>query len=117
MQDLYRLVKLSKEYHSLFALWIMSKDFGKLSIFIKLPQSLDLLTELQLGDTDKPLKLLSTWKKFTAQFKKSKGSTPIKSRGHQNQDTPAIYLRRNVFYPIEREMTVKVTHLVSNLNS
>ena len=28
-KDLYRLMKLTKEYQSLFALWIMSKDFGK----------------------------------------------------------------------------------------
>ncbi len=114
-------MKLNKEYYSLFALWIISKDFGMLFFSLyayHCTQSQThsanfptlLFTELQLGDTDKPLKLLSTWKKFTAQFKRSKGSTPTKARGHQDQDLPAIYLRRNVFYPVEREKTVRVVH-------
>ncbi len=104
-------MKLTKEYQSLFALWILSKDFGK-SSYTHYPKLylLIVFAEIQLGDTDKPLKLMSTWKTFIAQYKRSKGSTPNKSRGQQDPDSPALYLRRNIFYPVEREKTVRIVH-------
>ena len=54
--------------------------------------------EIQLGDTDKPLKLMSTWNKFVSQF--------LGTASSKDKQPPSFYLRRNVYYPISRESTV-----------
>lgn len=57
-------------------------------------------SEIQLGDTDKPLKLMSTWNKFVSQFHGTASS--------KDKQPPSFYLRRNVYFPTSRESTVRV---------
>ena len=154
MQDVYKLVRFSGKYRSLFAIWIVSDSLGTLSLPVSssflppssslppslppspfsslllfihplpLPPSLFLPSpsscsfihcpsllppspssllflshspELQLGDTDKPLKLLSSWGKLLREYASTRSST---------EEVPSLYLRRNVFFPLSTEKMV-----------
>lgn len=58
-----------------------------------------MLTELQLGDTDQPLKLIYGWKKMLSQY----SSAPtIKGES----ELPTLHLWRNVFFPPAAEQNV-----------
>ena len=50
---------------------------------------------IQLGDTDKPLKLIGKWPSLLRRFSTAQSSEP-----------PSLYVRRNVFYPSLREQAV-----------
>ena len=50
---------------------------------------------LQLGDTDKPLKLIEMWPTLMSKFCKV-----------DYNETPHLYLRRNVFLAVSRERSV-----------
>lgn len=58
------------------------------------------MTELQMGDTDQPLKLIYAWKKMLAQY----GPQVGKGEG----ELPAMYLWRNVFFPPAAEQSVRL---------
>ena len=61
-------------------------------------------TAIQLGDTDKPLKLISKWGSMLKRF----SNAPLSSH---SSELPTLYLRRNVFYPVNREELVsKMRH-------
>ena len=53
-------------------------------------------TALQLGDIDKPLKLIETWPTLMSRFCKD-----------DSNETPHLYLRRNVFLAVSREKSVR----------
>ena len=57
------------------------------------------MIELQIGDTDKPLKLMSSWKQLVTQY----SSNRTKS---SSDDVPNFYLQRNVFFPLAKEKLV-----------
>ena len=51
---------------------------------------------LQLGDIDKPLKLIESWPTLMSRFCKD-----------DTNETPHLYLRRNVFLAVSREKSVR----------
>jgi len=109
-QDLYRLVKIPQEHWDIFALWISSKTLGKYqSSYFGNSKNYDkkkknqrfyfdcFMTELQLADSDQPLKIFYGWKKLLTQH----SSLP---KGVE--DLPSLYLWRNAFFPASQEKTV-----------
>ncbi len=53
--------------------------------------------ELQLGDTDQPLKIMYSWKKLLSQY-----------GGKGEGEIPTFHLRRNVFSPPSGEKMVQL---------
>ncbi|XP_019848679.1 PREDICTED: FERM domain-containing protein 8-like [Amphimedon queenslandica] len=78
LQDTCRLIHLDYSYQYVFALWIVSKSFA-----------------LQLGDIDKPLKLIESWSTLMSRFCKD-----------DTNETPHLYLRRNVFLAVTNERSI-----------
>ena len=113
IRDLFRLLQLSKEYHSFFALWISSSHFGECSDFVLnatklqgtycwvVPTYQILNSELQIGDTDKPLKLMSAWKQLVTQYSSIRTKSSL-------EDVPTFQLRRNIFIPLSKEKLVSI---------
>lgn len=63
-----------------------------------------LTAELQIGDTDKPLKLMSSWKQLLMKYISDKGHG---SHGNSSlENVPTFQLRRNIFFPIAKEKLV-----------
>ena len=63
-----------------------------------------LTAELQIGDTDKPLKLMSSWKQLLMKYTSDKGHG---SHGNSSlENVPTFQLRRNIFFPIAKEKLV-----------
>jgi hypothetical protein len=61
--------------------------------------------ELQIGDTDKPLKLMSSWKQLLTKYSSDKGHG---SHGNSSlENVPTFHLRRNLFFPTTKEKLVK----------
>ena len=60
------------------------------------------IIELQIGDTDKPLKLMSSWKQLVTQYSSNRASHSKSS----SDDVPNFYLQRNVFFPLSKEKLV-----------
>ena len=119
IRDLFRLLRLSKEYHSLFALWISSAQLGKqyqsliLLIITAIVFGLRvtichniLNEELQIGDTDKPLKLMSSWKQLLTKYSSDKG--PGSHGNDLLENVPTFELRRNRFFPTTKEKLVNL---------
>lgn len=65
------------------------------------------IKELQIGDTDKPLKLMSSWKQLLTHYSSSHSSKS------SVDDVPNLYLQRNVFFLLTKEKLVisKVSQL------
>lgn len=57
-----------------------------------------ILTAIQLGDTDRPLRLLEKWPSLLERFSANKN------------ETACLQMRRNVFYPaaIEKNVTISL---------
>ena len=114
IRDLFRLLRLSKEYHSLFALWISSAQLGKqyqsFVIFVDnhchCIRTNILNAELQIGDTDKPLKLMSSWKQLLTKYSSDKG--PGSHGNGSLENVPTFELRRNLFFPTTKEKLVNL---------
>lgn len=58
------------------------------------------ITELQLGDTDMPVKLIYSWKKLLSKY----GSIVTGAKGEA--ELPSLHLWRNVFLPASAEKNV-----------
>ena len=58
--------------------------------------------ELQMGDTDQPLKLIYGWKKLLSQH------SATSSAVGREAELPALYLWRNVFFPPAAEQNVRI---------
>lgn len=67
-------------------------------------------SELQIGDTDKPLKLMSAWKQLMTQY----SSVRNKSSG---EDVPTFQLRRNIFIPLSKEKLVSIKFINQDILS
>lgn len=81
--NLYKQIRLPRNFHTLFALWIASNNL-----------------ELQMGDNDQPLKLIYAWKKMLSQY----GVTTAQGKGEA--ELPALFLWRNVFFPPAAEKNI-----------
>jgi hypothetical protein len=66
------------------------------------------IIELQMGDTDQPLKLIYSWKKMLSQYGPSSGT------GKGERELPALYLWRNVFFPPAAEQSVRTNRKLPN---
>lgn len=70
-----------------------------------------IIAELQVGDTDKPLKLMSSWKQLLTKYSSDKGHG---SHGNSSlENVPTFQLRRNIFFPIAKEKLVKLVNSLS----
>eukprot|EP00731_Ephydatia_muelleri_P031926 Em0023g433a len=78
IQDVFKMIQLGKQSQDIFALWVVSESL-----------------ELQLGDTDKPLKIMTSWGDLLKEYCNG-----------QVDEVPSLYLRRNIFYPVENEKSV-----------
>lgn len=78
IQDIFKMIRIQKQSQDMFALWVVSESL-----------------ELQLGDTDKPLKIMISWSDLLKQH----------SNGQVDQ-IPSLYFRRNIFFPVEKEKSV-----------
>lgn len=116
-QNLYKLINLPRNFHTLFALWIASNSLGKTCMSMEtvfadysnrkgllheLSRLIFNLTEVQMGDTDQPLKLIYAWKKMLHQY------GPTATVGKGEGELPALYLWRNVFFPPATEQNVRL---------